>query len=78
MPAHPPDPAYAMVPLSQVAREFSRSRRTVTRWIKVPGFPPTFKICGKNYVERAALEAWKARQRCAIAPVSAAAEEVGG
>ena len=80
MTAHPADPAYALVPLSQVAREFGRTRRTLTRWLNEPGFPPVFKIHAKNYVERAALEAWKAKQRsrtlAPVFPANATAEHV--
>jgi hypothetical protein len=60
----------ALIPLPTVAREFGRTRRTLSRWLKHPalGFPPVVKINARNYVYRSALEAWK-RDR-ALASIS--------
>jgi predicted DNA-binding transcriptional regulator AlpA len=50
-----------LVTLTEIAREFGISRRTLTEWLKDPelGFPEPMMIRGRGYVGRAELDAWK-------------------
>lgn len=62
------------VPITFVAREFGRNRRTLGRWLKDPalGFPSVITLNGRLYVRRAELENWKRARLFASIPGSAA------
>ena len=53
-----------LVPITTIAKEFDRNRRTLARWIgdEALGFPTPVRINGRLYVSRRAIEAWKRDQ----------------
>jgi hypothetical protein len=56
--------ADAFIPVTpNVANEFAKNSRTIKRWIADPelGFPVPIRINNRLYVQRSALDDWKAR-----------------
>ena len=59
----------ALIPKPNLARELGVSSRTLTRWLAdiEIDFPKPVVIRGRNYFERASIDAWKtARIRASV------------
>jgi predicted DNA-binding transcriptional regulator AlpA len=61
-----------LVPKPSVAREFSVSGRTISRWMEDPNlnFPVPIRLRGRLYFPRTMLEEWKAVRIRGVVEVS--------